>query len=149
MIHVLIHVLCSGSRYPCSQYWIIKALCACWSHCSSLVLSFSSSSHSFLFQPYSKFFLISTCFVPPPLYLNAYAFDWEDIWLKRCTHLLPDILLHQDFFLKRMNFPNLANELLILLLQGRPRHSIVTWRHRLCCIAGLVGQPWYQCLSSA
>ena len=49
MIHVLIHVLCRVSRYPCSQYWIIKALCACRSRWPSFVLSLLSGSHSLSF----------------------------------------------------------------------------------------------------
>lgn len=63
MIHVLIHVLCCGSRYPCSQYWIIKALCACRSHCPSFVFSLLSGSHSLSFV-YSCFPLCLSVFEP-------------------------------------------------------------------------------------
>lgn len=63
MIHVLIHMLYWGSCYSCSQYWIIKALCARQSHCPSFVYSLLSGSHSLSFA-YSCFPLCLSVFEP-------------------------------------------------------------------------------------
>lgn len=57
MIHVLIHVLCWGSHYPCSQSWVIKALCVCCSQCPSFASSLLSRSHFLLFNILFSLFL--------------------------------------------------------------------------------------------
>lgn len=154
-IHVLIHVFCWGSRYPCSQHWIIEALCACRSHCPPsffplflvLILShlhiFVSPSVSF-FEPNFKLCYLHCsisllCFPPLLDYMCAH-FSVTRIGIKAAliyclTHYTTKILLEECTLQSWQLSHWLCCSKVVV-------STVLTLCLHHCYIVSVAGQPW-------